>query len=246
MLASVLNPPTNQSLAKSHSSILPLLARGYGEGVEVEGLCRPRMPVLGVGYDGLEGEEGEEDEDEDVVDGGRDEGQDEREFDNGDGVGVGAEDDAELVLAEKEAQSVAFPRQPDPPAAPIAETPTASLSLKRPLPPTIPPLSSPEAKKPRHTPKQPKQPTAISFINSSLDTMMGDDDEQTSADHEAAMVNVPVTATMPEGHVMTNVVAPVVAIDDDDDDDAFVIPELNMEPDTDDDDEEVEGGEGDV
>ncbi|KAI9874859.1 MAG: hypothetical protein M1830_009198 [Pleopsidium flavum] len=46
MLASVLNPAPNRKGTKRISSIMPLLARSFGEVAEVEGLLRPRMPVL--------------------------------------------------------------------------------------------------------------------------------------------------------------------------------------------------------
>ncbi|KAI9841488.1 MAG: hypothetical protein M1837_000649 [Sclerophora amabilis] len=46
MLASVLNQPPRKRGAKPSSSIMPYLARSFGGEIEVEGLLRPRMPVL--------------------------------------------------------------------------------------------------------------------------------------------------------------------------------------------------------
>ena len=46
MLASVLNPPFGGKLDKAESSILPLLARAYPDSLEIESLMRPRFPVI--------------------------------------------------------------------------------------------------------------------------------------------------------------------------------------------------------
>lgn len=71
MLASVLNPPHSTS-EKAHSSILPLLARAHPASLEVEGLVRPRMPLVSLEQPAVEGvveddgsnedEEGDEDD----------------------------------------------------------------------------------------------------------------------------------------------------------------------------------------
>ncbi|KAL2350580.1 rRNA processing/ribosome biogenesis-domain-containing protein [Cryomyces antarcticus] len=66
MLASVLNPSPTRAGAKAASSILPLLVRSFPDCAEVEGILRPRMPVLLTGsredVDGADGEEVEEEE----------------------------------------------------------------------------------------------------------------------------------------------------------------------------------------
>jgi pre-rRNA-processing protein RIX1 len=49
MIASVLNPQPARKGAKVVSSILPHLARAYGGDQDVEGLLRPRMPVIITG-----------------------------------------------------------------------------------------------------------------------------------------------------------------------------------------------------
>lgn len=50
MLASVLNPPYSTSHGKSRSSILPLLARAAPDDLAVECLLRPRMPAIKINY----------------------------------------------------------------------------------------------------------------------------------------------------------------------------------------------------
>jgi len=241
MLASVLNPPANKSLAKSHSSILPLLARGHGEAVEVEGLIRPRMPVLGITYGS------DMVEDERMEGGDLDDEMEDRDDDDGDETGMddvaGMEKSLREELGSIQAQP-AFPRQPNSTTiAPLADS-TAPSSLKR--PPPVMPLPSPDTKKPRHTTTQPalqpasasQKPSQIRFINSSLKSLI--DDEQGPADNEAAVTNVPspsITTATTEDQVVastaTNVAAPSEIVEDDDDDD-FEIPELNMDPDTED------------
>ncbi|KAK5005068.1 hypothetical protein LTR28_008159, partial [Elasticomyces elasticus] len=49
LLASVLNPVLEKKRAHATSSVMPLLARGHGCAMEVEGLLRPRMPVILTG-----------------------------------------------------------------------------------------------------------------------------------------------------------------------------------------------------
>lgn len=46
MLASIMNPPISAKGQKTASSIIPLLARAYPEAPEVEALLRPQMPML--------------------------------------------------------------------------------------------------------------------------------------------------------------------------------------------------------
>ncbi|KAF2796303.1 hypothetical protein K505DRAFT_323402 [Melanomma pulvis-pyrius CBS 109.77] len=49
MVASILNPPPSKKFGKPAASILPLIARSFSESKDVEGLLRPRMPVIRVG-----------------------------------------------------------------------------------------------------------------------------------------------------------------------------------------------------
>ncbi len=46
MMASVLNPPRGKSTGRVVASIMPHLARAYASHLEVEGLIRPRMPLV--------------------------------------------------------------------------------------------------------------------------------------------------------------------------------------------------------
>lgn len=49
MVASVLNPAPSRKGTRSNRSIMPLLVRSFGTELEVEGLLRPRMPIIQVG-----------------------------------------------------------------------------------------------------------------------------------------------------------------------------------------------------
>jgi len=51
MIASVLNPAPSRKGTRSNRSIMPLLVRSFGTELEVEGLLRPRMPIIQVGKD---------------------------------------------------------------------------------------------------------------------------------------------------------------------------------------------------
>ena len=69
ILASVLNPPLKRPGGKTMNSIMPFLARQFPDSMEVEGLLRPRMPVLqarnddGSGFSDQDEEPGREDDD---------------------------------------------------------------------------------------------------------------------------------------------------------------------------------------
>ncbi|KAF2714971.1 hypothetical protein K504DRAFT_367556 [Pleomassaria siparia CBS 279.74] len=62
MLASILNPPPSKKFGKPAASILPLMARSYAHDKDVEGLLRPRMPVIRVGIQEAEVEDDMEEE----------------------------------------------------------------------------------------------------------------------------------------------------------------------------------------
>lgn len=49
MLASVLNPPPSKRFGKPAASILPLMARSFTGARDIEGLLRPRLPVIRLG-----------------------------------------------------------------------------------------------------------------------------------------------------------------------------------------------------
>lgn len=61
MVASVLNPPPSKKFGKPTASILPLMARSFPQDPSVEGILRPRMPVIRLGGQELEiGDEGDD------------------------------------------------------------------------------------------------------------------------------------------------------------------------------------------
>lgn len=67
MLASVLNPPPSKRFGKPAASILPLMARSFQGAPNIEGMLRPRMPVIRLGgHDTELDDEVEEEEEEDA------------------------------------------------------------------------------------------------------------------------------------------------------------------------------------
>jgi pre-rRNA-processing protein RIX1 len=65
MVASVLNPPPSKRFGKPAASILPLIARSFPAAADIEGMLRPRMPVIRLGAQDTELEvNGVEDEEE--------------------------------------------------------------------------------------------------------------------------------------------------------------------------------------
>lgn len=65
MMASVLNPPPSKRFGKPAASILPLMARSFPGANDIEGMLRPRLPVIRLGGQDAELEEEEEEEEED-------------------------------------------------------------------------------------------------------------------------------------------------------------------------------------
>jgi pre-rRNA-processing protein RIX1 len=61
MVASVLNQPSSKNFGKPATSILPLMARSFPAVKDVEGMLRPRMPVIRLGGQDVEMEDGDED-----------------------------------------------------------------------------------------------------------------------------------------------------------------------------------------
>ncbi len=90
MVASVLNPTLERKGSRGTRSIMPLLARSFGDTLEVEGLLRPRMPVLQVGKE--TGEELDEAEDSGQEDSGQEDGVDVAypQSDQDQGIGTGS------------------------------------------------------------------------------------------------------------------------------------------------------------
>lgn len=72
MVASVLNPPPSKKFGKPAASILPLMARSFPSDKDVEGMLRPRIPVIRLGGQDLEmgevDEEANEEEEEEYED----------------------------------------------------------------------------------------------------------------------------------------------------------------------------------
>jgi pre-rRNA-processing protein RIX1 len=66
MVASVLNPPPSKRFGKPAASILPLMARSFQGEKDIEGMLRPRMPVIRLGGQEVELED-EPEEEEDVA-----------------------------------------------------------------------------------------------------------------------------------------------------------------------------------
>jgi pre-rRNA-processing protein RIX1 len=68
MVASVLNPPPSKKFGKPAASILPLMARSFPASTSVEGMLRPRMPVIRLGTQDNDMEEDSMEEDEEEGD----------------------------------------------------------------------------------------------------------------------------------------------------------------------------------
>ena len=130
MLASVLNPPPSKKFGKPAASILPLMARSFQGSQDIEGMMRPRMPVIRLGSQDAELDD-EADEEEDV-EAEEDELMEDAEHDNE--PFVGQELDAALKTAGQAdvvVRDVATKDEPSvPAAAESAEQPDPST--KRP------------------------------------------------------------------------------------------------------------------
>ncbi|KAF1933538.1 uncharacterized protein M421DRAFT_199677 [Didymella exigua CBS 183.55] len=72
MLASVLNPPPSKKFGKPAASILPLIARSFQGDRDIEGMTRPRMPVIRLGTQDAELDDEPEEEDEVEAEGDKD------------------------------------------------------------------------------------------------------------------------------------------------------------------------------
>jgi pre-rRNA-processing protein RIX1 len=99
-LASVLNPPPSKRFGKPAASVLPLMARSFSASAEIEGMLRPRMPVIRLGNsdtelseDGMNEDEDEDEEEEEEVEG--EEGEDGKED-------ADAEREREATITERE------------------------------------------------------------------------------------------------------------------------------------------------
>jgi pre-rRNA-processing protein RIX1 len=82
MVASVLNPPPSKKFGKPAASILPLMARSFADHKDVEGLLRPRMPVIRVGIQDPELDDDMEDDMEDDTENGMEDDEPEQKKEN--------------------------------------------------------------------------------------------------------------------------------------------------------------------
>ncbi|EME81876.1 uncharacterized protein MYCFIDRAFT_32496 [Pseudocercospora fijiensis CIRAD86] len=60
LIASVMNPARKNNTSQSESSLMPFLAREFGDCIETEALLRPRMPLIRVAKSGYEGVDADE------------------------------------------------------------------------------------------------------------------------------------------------------------------------------------------
>lgn len=123
MLASVLNPPPSKKFGKPAASILPVMARSSHAAMEIEGMLRPRMPVIRLGGQDLELDNAEdehvEDDEEEVEEEGDGDEQAHEHF-------VGQELDELLETAEQTETVARDSAIPDAPAA----NPAAGISSR--------------------------------------------------------------------------------------------------------------------
>ena len=201
------------------------------------------MPVLGIIYgteddrDDFDRAESEVDEvrDEDEVTGGLRTLDDAAEMDMVVRLNSFKQENAQPALVPSSIMAAAVP-------APDTNSTTAS-SRKRPPPAT--PVALPDTKKPRHDTSEPV--SATKHLNSTtseavdLPAAFGQK-QDTSNEAGIDTPSQPVTTTTTDGQVMTTAATNVAAMPnsflDDDDDDDFVIPELNMDPDTEEEEDE--------
>ena len=234
MLASILNPPRSKMFEKSHSSILPVVARAHNGSTELEGYIRPRMPIVITNYD-EDDDESDDDQEMEADDGMHDDGT-QNDEENAESAQKG--EAAEVANVPLETSSAfqelsgqnstqevpaispvsTIPAELQPPAQDISVA-SAQPTLKRPSPPDdLDTTSAQKLKKARPsstTPSASAAPATAALVGSSV---------------------------LPAGTSSSMSVAVPTALDDDDDED-FVIPELTMGPDSDD--EMEEEGQGD-
>jgi pre-rRNA-processing protein RIX1 len=98
MVASVLNPPPSKRFGKPAASVLPLIARSFSTSADVEGMLRPRVPVIRLGARDTEMEDDADEDDEEEE--GEDESHEEDEEELAEGVEV--EQQREVMVTEKE------------------------------------------------------------------------------------------------------------------------------------------------
>lgn len=242
MLSSVLNPLPAVRGRGAGSSIIPFLARSYADEMEVESLVRPRMPVLMSTPDmnGTVVVDDDEDEDEDMSRPGY----------------------------QPTSQSTGFLRTSPPPAAAISNTQAASVETSQtptPAPAPAPSLNKrvyeePTPQAPVAQPAEMKEdaqvkrarfekdtsaasaPAQPSLAKESPATFTGTPAipvEQSSVTNASAPQPVQTATSSPKPVPATNPDVKTPAAGEEESDDEM--PTLNLESDTDDEDEEMDG-----
>jgi len=234
MLASILNPPRSKTSEKSHSSILPVAARAHNGSAELEGYIRPRMPIVMTNYDE---DDDESDDDQEMY----------------------AEDGSNLDDAQNDEQNADSAQMDE--AAEVANVPLETSSVRHePVDQKstqVAPATSPVSTIPAES--QPStQGISVASAQPTLKRSTPPDDIETTSAQKlkkarqsptllASTSAAPATAAVAGNSVLSagtssSVAVAVPTVVDDDDDDDFVIPELTMDPDSD---EEMEAeGEG--
>ncbi|KAK4501102.1 hypothetical protein PRZ48_006908 [Zasmidium cellare] len=209
LFASVLNPHSKQNQARMQPSLLPILAREFGQDPHVEALLRPRMPPI-RGKTSLGSEEDEDLEEQEDAD---------NEY---------LPDAEEIQVAEDEAGK--------PPRQDLGPETSAQLSSKRPAA-EAPDLST-SAKRLRASPvAESLLPDAATTLPGP-DPVIGRDDVPAVVAVPTSYEET-VTVAQPEAVANTTTVTTTAgAMDDGSDDSDFEMPPLTMEPDTDPEDEE--------
>jgi pre-rRNA-processing protein RIX1 len=235
MLASILNPPSSKVSEKTHSSILPFVARAHNGSAELEGYIRPRMPIVITNYDN------------------DDESDDEEEMEADDGMHVdddthSDEQDENSAWEGDIAEAANIPPEtslnpPEPPKQKSTEAAPATLPVS-----AIPAESESSAKElgvasAQPTLKRSTPPTATesAFVQQPKKARQSPPAlPQSSVAPATAAV---ASSSVPEDATSSSIAVVVPAVvEEDDDDDDFVIPELTMGPDSDDEMEEEDEG----
>ena len=234
MLASILNPPRRKASEKTHSSILPYVARAHNGAAELEGYIRPRMPIVITDYDN--NDDSDNDQEMEADDGMHD---DEAQNDEQDEDSARQAEGAEVIDVPPEIPSI-FQEPAKRESTQAAPTPSSVSTLPAESQPSAQEINVASAQPTLKRPSPPDDTDTTSAQRPKKSRQSPGPLSQTSVAPATAAVaglSAPVA-----GASSSVTVANPAAVDDDDDDD-FVIPELTMEPDSDE--EMEEEGEGD-
>lgn len=220
VFASVMNPPKKSKDARIQASLLPILARQFGQTPDVEALLRPRMPPIFTkgasrptnGMEDVDQEKDEEGGEQDVM---------EDEADNASGPGMLEQ------LAGASRTNLQEQLAPDANSVFVETSPSHSSSSKRRADEDTDTASS--AKRMRAS------PVAESLMPDSMQTLPGPD----PATHKTIVPETIVgeVASHPAAAVQGSSVVAAGVENDKDDDSDMELPPLTMEPDTDPEDE---------